>query len=46
MREHARRIDDVAAGEHLPLAGVPAAIKDNMCLTGTRTTAGSKILEH
>ncbi|HTJ25101.1 MAG TPA: Asp-tRNA(Asn)/Glu-tRNA(Gln) amidotransferase subunit GatA [Candidatus Limnocylindria bacterium] len=47
MREHARRVDErVRAGETLPLAGVPVAIKDNMCLTGTRTTAGSKILEH
>jgi aspartyl-tRNA(Asn)/glutamyl-tRNA(Gln) amidotransferase subunit A len=46
MRAHARRVDErVAAGEALPLAGVPVAIKDNMCLTGTRTTAGSKILE-
>jgi aspartyl-tRNA(Asn)/glutamyl-tRNA(Gln) amidotransferase subunit A len=45
-RAHARRVDErVAAGERLPLAGVPVAIKDNMCLTGTRTTAGSKILE-
>jgi aspartyl-tRNA(Asn)/glutamyl-tRNA(Gln) amidotransferase subunit A len=47
VREHARRVDErVAAGEHLPLAGVPVAIKDNMCLTGTRTTAGSRILEN
>jgi len=42
----AARIDAlVAAGEQLPpLAGVPAAIKDNMNLVGTRTTCSSKIL--
>jgi len=28
------------------LEGIPGAIKDNMCLTGTRTTAGSKILDN
>ena len=45
MREHARRVDArIAAGETLPLAGVPVAFKDNMLLTGTRATAGSKIL--
>ena len=43
---HAQRVDArVAAGELLPLAGVPLAIKDNMCVTGTVTTCASKILE-
>ncbi len=35
-----------AAGETAPLLGVPLAIKDVLCLKGTRTTAGSRILEN
>ena len=29
-----------------PLAGIPTAIKDNMLISGTVATAGSKILEN
>lgn len=44
----AKKVDDmVAKGEELPLlAGVPLALKDNMNLIGSKTTASSKILEN
>lgn len=36
----------IAAGESVgPLAGVPIAIKDNLCQTGVPTTCSSRILE-
>ena len=46
--ETAKKVDEkVAAGEELPLlAGVPLALKDNMNLIGSKTTASSKILEN
>ena len=45
--ERAGEIDRArAAGEPLaPFAGVPIAVKDNMCLRGVPTTCSSKILE-
>jgi len=44
-RERAHRIDADAQLRAQPLAGVPIALKDNMCVDGRRTTAGSRILE-
>jgi aspartyl-tRNA(Asn)/glutamyl-tRNA(Gln) amidotransferase subunit A len=44
--EDAARVDArVAAGQHLPLAGFPLAIKDNIVLRGLSATAGSRMLE-
>src|SRR5690554_1807864 len=45
--EQARAVDEKAkAGKTLgELAGIPVAIKDNMCLVGTETTCASRILQ-
>jgi aspartyl-tRNA(Asn)/glutamyl-tRNA(Gln) amidotransferase subunit A len=47
MTEDARAAADAidASGDKGPLAGVPIAIKDNMCTHGVPTTCSSRILE-
>jgi aspartyl-tRNA(Asn)/glutamyl-tRNA(Gln) amidotransferase subunit A len=45
-RQRAAEIDrNRARWADKPLAGVPVALKDNLCTRGVRTTASSKILE-
>jgi len=46
--EQAKKVDErIAKGEPIEiLAGIPAAIKDNILIRGSKTTAASKILEN
>lgn len=46
--EQAKKVDaKIARGEKIELLeGIPGAIKDNLCITGVRTTASSKILDN
>jgi len=45
--ELAQQADErIKAGDHMPLNGIPAVIKDNMCARGTKTTCSSKMLEN
>lgn len=46
--ETAKKVDEkIAKGEDLPImAGIPLALKDNMNMIGSKTTASSKILEN
>src|SRR5678815_1483923 len=44
VRTQAKKIGESKNLGSLSLAGLPVAIKDNMCIEGTHTTCGSKIL--
>ena len=43
-RAAARQLDSSSENKQLPLAGVPVALKDNLCFEGHVASAGSRIL--
>lgn len=46
MEQAGKTDEKIRKGEEISiLSGIPCAIKDNMCLSGVRTTAASKILD-
>src|SRR5256886_2012772 len=39
-----KRAEEITSATNLPLAGIPIAIKDNLCVRGMQTSCGSRIL--